>query len=291
MAQATIGVIGGSGLYQMDGLTDVEEVRVDTPFGPPSDSISIGTLEGVRIAFLPRHGRGHRINPTELPVRANIWALKSLGVEWVLSVSAVGSMREDVAPLDFLVPDQLFDRTTSRVNSFFEDGIVVHCAFAEPFCSTLSDVLSGAAGSLGDVTVHRGGTLICIEGPFFSTRAESRIYRQWGVDVIGMTALPEARLAREAEMHYATLACITDYDVWHETEEAVTVEMVIANLQHNVANAQRVIREVARRAAALGERHACDCDHALATAILTDPRAIPEEVKARYSLLLSKYVK
>ena len=291
MAQARIGVIGGSGLYQMDGLTDVEEVRVETPFGAPSDAISIGTLEGVRMAFLPRHGRGHRISPTELPVRANIWALKSLGVEWVLSVSAVGSMREDVAPLDFLVPDQLFDRTRSRVNSFFEDGIVVHCTFAEPFCPTLSGVLSEAAEALGDVKVHSGGTLICIEGPLFSTKAESRIYRQWGVVVIGMTALPEAKLAREAEMHYATLACITDYDVWHETEQNVTVEMVIANLQHNVANAQRVIREIARRAATLGEHGACACDSALANAILTDPRAIPADVKARYGLLLNKYVR
>lgn len=291
MAQAKIGVIGGSGLYQMDGLMNVEEVRVETPFGPPSDSISVGTLEGVRMAFLPRHGRGHRINPTELPVRANIWALKSLGVEWVLSVSAVGSMREDVAPLDFLVPDQLFDRTKSRVNSFFEGGVVVHATFAEPFCPTFSGVLSGAAESLGDVRVHRGGTYICIEGPFFSTKAESRIYRQWGVDVIGMTALPEAKLAREAELHYATLACITDYDVWHETAESVTVEMVVANLQRNVANAQRVIREIARRAATLGEHIVCDCDHALATAIMTDPRLIPADVKAHYSLLLGKYIK
>lgn len=291
MAQAKIGVIGGSGLYQMDGLTDVEEVRMETPFGPPSDSISVGTVEGVRIAFLPRHGRGHRISPSELPARANIWALKSLGVEWVLAVSAVGSMREDVAPLDFLVPDQVFDRTKSRVNSFFEGGIVVHSTFAEPFCPTLGSMLSDAAGSLGDVKVHRGGTYVCIEGPFFSTKAESRIYRQWGVDVIGMTALPEAKLAREAEMHYAILACITDYDVWHETAEAVTVEMVVANLQRNVANAQRVIREIARAAATLGERIGCDCDHALATAIMTDPRAIPPEVKERYSLLVGKYLK
>ena len=290
MAQAKIGVIGGSGLYQMDGLTDVEEVRVETPFGSPSDSISIGTLEGVRMAFLPRHGRGHRISPTEVPARANIWALKSLGVEWVLSVSAVGSMREDVAPLDVLVPDQLFDRTKSRVGTFFEGGIVVHCAFAEPFCPTFSRALSNAAESLGDVKAHRGGTYVCIEGPLFSTKAESRIYRQWGVDVIGMTALPEAKLAREAEMHYATLACITDYDVWHETEQNVTVEMVIANLHHNVATAQRVIREIARRAATLGEHSVCDCERALATAILTDPRAITEEVKARYSLLVGKYL-
>jgi 5'-methylthioadenosine phosphorylase len=290
MAQAKIGVIGGSGLYSMDGLTDVHEVRIETPFGPPSDSISVGVLEGVPIAFLPRHGRGHRISPSELNVRANIWALKSLGVEWVLSVSAVGSMREDVAPKDLLIPDQLFDRTKSRVNSFFENGIVVHCAFAEPFCSTLSRVLTGAARSLGNVTVHEGGTYICIEGPLFSTKAESRIYRQWGVDVIGMTAIPEAKLAREAEMHYATLACITDYDVWHETAESVTVEMVIANLRQNVANAQRVIREIARRASELESSRTCDCDRALAMAVLTDPQQISPEVKERYRLLLGRYV-
>ena len=290
MAQAKIGVIGGSGLYSMGGLTDVHEVQVETPFGPPSDSISVGALEGVPIAFLPRHGRGHRISPSELNVRANIWALKSLGVEWVLSVSAVGSMREDVAPKDLLIPDQLFDRTKSRVNSFFENGIVVHCAFAEPFCSTLSRVLTGAAQSLGNVTVHEGGTYICIEGPLFSTKAESRIYRQWGVDVIGMTAIPEAKLAREAEMHYATLACITDYDVWHETAESVTVEMVIANLQQNVANAQRVIREITRRASELETSRTCDCDRALAMAVLTDPQQISPEVKERYRLLLGRYV-
>lgn len=289
MVQAKIGVIGGSGLYQMEGMSDVQEVQVDTPFGAPSDSISVGTVEGVAVAFLPRHGRGHRISPSELPARANIWAMKSLGVEWLLSVSAVGSMREDVAPLDFLIPDQLFDRTRSRVNSFYEGGIVVHCTFADPFCSTLSSAVSEAAESLGNVKVHRGGTYICMEGPLFSTRAESRIYRQWGVDVIGMTALPEAKLAREAEMHYAVLACITDYDSWHETEQSVTVEMVVANLQQNVRNAQRVIREIARRATTLDEHKNCDCDHALANAVLTNPKMIPAEVKERYKLLLGEY--
>jgi 5'-methylthioadenosine phosphorylase len=291
MAQAKIGVIGGSGLYQMADMTNLEEVQVDTPFGAPSDNISIGMVEGTPIAFLPRHGRGHRIGPTEIPVRANIWALKSLDVEWVISVSAVGSMREDVAPLDLLIPDQLFDRTRSRVNTFYEGGVVVHCTFAEPFCATLSRVLIEAAETLGTASVHRGGTYLCMEGPLFSTRAESRIYRQWGVDVIGMTALPEAKLAREAELHYATLTCVTDYDCWHETAESVTVEMVIANLQHNVANAQRVIRAVARRAATLDEAKTCDCDHALATAILTAPDRIPPEVKERYRLLLGKYLR
>ncbi len=291
MAQATIGVIGGSGLYAMNGLSDVEEVTPETPFGAPSDSITVGTLEGTRIAFLPRHGRGHRYSPTEVPVRANIWALKSLGVRWVLSVSAVGSLREDVAPRDLLVPDQLFDRTKSRVNSFFEGGVVVHVAFAEPFCSTLSGILVEAAGSLGTAKVHRGGTFICMEGPLFSTKAESRTYRQWGADIIGMTALPEAKLAREAEMHYATLACITDYDSWHESKEPVTVEMVVANLRENVANAQRTIREIARRASALERPTTCGCDTALASAVLTDPRYIPPEVKQRYALLLGKYLK
>ncbi len=290
MAQAKIGVIGGSGLYQMEGMTDVSEERIDTPFGAPSDSITIGKVEGVPIAFLPRHGRGHRISPSEIPVRANIWAMKSLGVEWLISVSAVGSMREDVAPLDVLIPDQLFDRTKSRVNSFYEGGVVVHCTFADPFCATLSRALGSAAESLGTVKVHRGGTYICIEGPLFSTRAESRIYRQWGVDVIGMTAIPEAKLAREAELHYATLACITDYDCWHETEEAVTVEMVIANLQHNVRTAQQIIREIARQAATLGEGATCDCDRSLATAIITNPSVIPAETRERYWLLLGKYL-
>jgi len=297
MAEAKIGVIGGSGLYQMDGMTSIEELHIDTPFGAPSDHISLGVVEGTPIAFLPRHGRGHRLSPTELPVRANIWALKSLGVEWLISVSAVGSMREHIAPLDLLVPDQLFDRTHSRVNSFYEGGVVVHCTFADPFCPTLSNILSEAAESLGHVTVHRGGTYLCMEGPLFSTRAESAIYRQWGVDVIGMTALPEAKLAREAEIHYATLACVTDYDCWHETAASVTVEMVVANLQHNVANAQQVIREVARRAAddpqgtpLQGRALTCDCDHALATAILTAPDRIPPAVKERYQLLLGKYL-
>jgi 5'-methylthioadenosine phosphorylase len=289
MAQAAIGVIGGSGLYQMDGLTEVQEIAVETPFGAPSDSISVGTLEGVRVAFLPRHGRGHHLSPSDVPARANVWALKRLGVRWVLAVSAVGSMREEIVPLDLVIPDQLFDRTKSRVNSFFEGGIVVHCAFAEPYCPILSGVLADAVGALGGVTLHRGGTYLCMEGPLFSTRAESRIYRQWGVDVIGMTALPEAKLAREAELHYATLACVTDYDCWHETEASVTVEMVIANLHQNVANAQRAIREVAHRATTL-DGGACACESALAHAVLTDPARITPESRARYALLLDKYL-
>ncbi len=290
MAEAKIGVIGGSGLYHMEGMTDVEEVQVSTPFGAPSDVITIGRVEGVSIAFLPRHGRGHRLNPTEVPSRANIHALKSLGVEWVISVSAVGSMREDVAPLDLLIPDQLFDRTKSRVNSFFEDGLVVHCSFADPFCPTLANLLWQSAQTLGDVKVHRGGTYLCIEGPLFSTRAESRIYRQWGVDVIGMTALPEAKLAREAELCYATIACATDYDVWHDTAEPVTVEMVIGNLLKNVTNAQRIIRSVAAHIPADRAQNSCECPHALASAIITERSRISAEVREKYHLLAGKYL-
>lgn len=290
MPQANIGVIGGSGLYHMAGMTEVEEVKVQTPFGDPSDAIMVGKVAGVSMAFLPRHGRGHRISPTEIPVRANIWALKSLGVEWVISVSAVGSLREHIAPRDLIIPDQLFDRTKSRVNSFYEGGIVVHCTFAEPFCPTLSKLLLDSARELGDVKVHEGGTYVCMEGPLFSTKAESNVYRKWGMDIIGMTALPEAKLAREAELCYAVIACATDYDCWHETEESVTVEMVIGNLSANVANAQRILQKVAQRIPADRSGLACGCASALATAIITDRSLIPAEVKERYSLLLGKYL-
>ncbi len=290
MPEAKIGVIGGSGLYHMAGMTDVEEVKVQTPFGDPSDAIMVGKVAGVAMAFLPRHGRGHRISPTEIPVRANIWALKSLGVEWVISVSAVGSLREHIAPRDLIIPDQLFDRTKSRVNSFYEGGIVVHCTFAEPFCPTLSKLLLSSAHELGDVKVHEGGTYVCMEGPLFSTKAESNVYRKWGMDIIGMTALPEAKLAREAELCYAVIACATDYDCWHETEESVTVEMVIGNLSANVANAQRILQKVAQSIPADRSGLACDCRNALATAIITDRALIPAEVKERYSLLIGKYL-
>src|SRR5262249_37080335 len=228
---ARLGVIGGSGLYSMEGLGNMREVMVETPFGPPSDAILTGVLDDLPAAFLPRHGRGHRLTPTEVPSRANIYALKSLGVEWVISVSAVGSLREDYAPLDLVVPDQLFDRTKSRTNSFFEGGVVAHVSFAEPFCQHLAALLWETMQGLDGFQAHRGGTYVCIEGPLFSTKAESRIYRQLGCDIIGMTALPEAKLAREAELHYATIACVTDYDVWHESTETVTVEMVVANLK------------------------------------------------------------
>jgi 5'-methylthioadenosine phosphorylase len=274
----------------MEGMTEVEEVRVQTPFGDPSDAIAIGKVGDVSMAFLPRHGRGHRLSPTEIPVRANSWALKSLGVQYIISVSAVGSLREQIAPRDLVIPNQLFDRTKSRVNSFFEGGIVVHCAFAEPFCPTLSKMLFDSASALGDVKVHEGGAYVCMEGPLFSTKAESNTYRQWGMDIIGMTALPEAKLAREAELCYATIACATDYDCWRESEESVTVEMVIGNLSANVANAQRILQSIAQHIPASRADATCSCASALATSIITDPSAISTEVKEKYSLLIGKYV-
>jgi 5'-methylthioadenosine phosphorylase len=270
----------------MAGLTNVEQVEVSTPFGEPSDAITLGELEGVAMAFLPRHGRGHRYSPTETPVRANIYALKSLGVERIISVSAVGSLREDYAPLDLVVPDQLVDRTKARPASFFEGGIVAHIGFADPFCADLSAGLADAIAGLGDISFHRGGTYVCIEGPQFSTKAESGIYRQWGCDIIGMTATPEAKLAREAEMCYATIACVTDYDVWRESEESVTVEMVVANLTHNLANAQRAIREVARTLPTDRSAATCGCATALEHAVMTDRALITPELRARYALLL-----
>jgi 5'-methylthioadenosine phosphorylase len=290
MRRATIGVIGGSGLYHMEGMTDVEEVRVTTPFGDPSDVITVGNVSGVPMAFLPRHGRGHRINPTEIPARANIWALKSLGVEWVIAVSAVGSLREEIAPRDLVIPDQLFDRTKSRVNSFFEGGLVVHCTFADPFCPELSNLLLDSARALGDVNVHAGGTYVCMEGPLFSTRAESNVYRKLGMDIIGMTALPEAKLAREAELCYATIACATDYDCWHESEESVTVQMVVNNLSANVANAQRILQAIAHKIPADRSHQTCGCADALAISIMTDRLQLPAPLKEKYSLLIGKYL-
>jgi 5'-methylthioadenosine phosphorylase len=285
-----VGVIGGSGLYAIEGLMGAHEIRVETPFGSPSDALIVGELGGVPVAFLPRHGRGHRIAPAEVPSRANIHALKSLGVEWVLSVSAVGSLREDFAPLDLVVPDQLFDRTKMRPSTFFENGIVAHVAFAEPFCPHLSGLLWESMASFGDIRTHRGGTYICIDGPQFSTKAESRVYRQWGCDIIGMTALPEAKLAREAELCYATIACVTDYDVWHESEGPVTVEMVIQNLTHNVANAKRIIRDVVGRLPANRSHVSCSCATALKDTIMTDRALLTPEQRARYALLADKYL-
>jgi 5'-methylthioadenosine phosphorylase len=286
MTEARIAVIGGSGFYDFPDLEERREERVETPFGTPSDAIVTGRLAGRLVAFLPRHGRGHRIAPSELPARANIYALKQLGVEHIISVSACGSMKEEIAPLDVVIPDQLFDRTKGRASTFFEDGIVAHVSFADPFCADLSQVLFQAATRAG-ARVHPGGTYICMEGPQFSTRAESRIYRQWGVDVIGMTALPEAKLAREAEICYATLAFATDYDCWHETEEDVTVEMVVKTLLQNVETGKRIIREALPQ---VGRERACPCATALSTAIITQRDLIPPEAKARLGLLVQKYL-
>jgi len=286
MHEAKIGVIGGSGLYEIEGMTGVKEVRVKTPFGQPSDVITIGSLEGIRIAFIPRHGKGHRISPTELPVRANIYALKSLGVEWIISVSAVGSLKEEIHPLDLVIPDQLIDRTKSRVNTFFEGGLVAHVSFADPFCPVLSDILYQAAIDVG-ATVHKGGTYLAMEGPLFSTKAESNLYRSWGASVIGMTALPEAKLAREAEICYATLACVTDYDCWHETEESVTIEMALANLAKNVDTAKKIVRTASAK---IPQDRECGCAEALKNAIITAPDKIPAQMKRDLKLLIGKYI-
>ena len=283
---ATIGVIGGSGLYEMEGMTAVESVNVDTPFGKPSDAVVLGDLDGVRVAFLPRHGRGHRFNPSHIPARANIFALKSLGVERIISVSAVGSLKEEFAPLDLVVPNQLIDRTRLRESTFFDSDVVVHVAMAEPFCAYASHVVYQAAQHL-DITVHPGGTMVVMEGPAFSTRAESFMYRSWGADIIGMTALPEAKLAREAEMCYATMAWITDYDCWHQGSDSVTVEMVIANLQKNVATSKALLRQVIP---ALGGERNCPCESALRDAIITPKEEIPEDLKLRLAPVAGRYL-
>ena len=287
MAEAKIGVIGGSGLYEIEGLSSIEEVRISTPFGEPSDAITIGSLEGMRLAFLPRHGKGHRISPTELPARANIYALKSLGVEWIISVSAVGSLKEEVHPLDLVIPDQLIDRTKSRVNTFFGGGLVAHVGFAEPFCPVLSHILYQAAKEAG-ARVHNGGTYVVMEGPLFSTKAESSLYRSWGASVIGMTALPEAKLAREAEICYATLACVTDYDCWHESCDSVTIEMVIANLIRGVEMAKKILKIVVTQ---IPEHRECQCATALKDAIITSPERIPAQIKKELALLIGKYAR
>ena len=286
MAKTRIGVIGGRGLYEMPGLNGLEEVKVTTPFGDPSDVLLVGELEGVSVAFLPRHGKGHRLNPTEVPSKANIYALKSLGVEQVISISAVGSLQEPIRPLDMVIPDQLIDRTRGRPSTFFEDGIVAHVSFAEPFCPVLRALLVGGVKET-DTTVHDGGTYVVMEGPPFSTIAESKLYRSWGASIIGMTALPEAKLAREAEMCYATLACATDYDVWHDDHESVTVDMVVANLMHNVATAQDVLRRIVTR---LPERRDCGCATALTNAVITSPDVMTRAAKYRLKLLLGDRV-
>jgi 5'-methylthioadenosine phosphorylase len=281
-----IGIMGGSGLYAMAGLVHTSEVRVKTPFGHPSDAIVTGTLEGRRVAFLSRHGRGHRLSPSEINYCANIYALKTLGVDQIISVSAVGSLREDLAPLEFLIPDQFFDRTRTRRSTFFGGGLVAHVAFDKPICSDLSSRLAEACARC-DVRVHRGGTYICMEGPQFSTQAESHVYRQLRFDVIGMTNLTEAKLAREAELCYATLAMITDYDCWHPQHDTVTVNQIISNLNQNAENARRVIRETVR---SLGEERGCKCSSALAHAIITDRRAISRATKRRLAPIIGKYL-
>ncbi len=285
MAEPRVGVIGGSGLYTLEGLTDARWVEVRTPFGDPSDAYCVGRLGSREVVFLPRHGRGHRLMPSELNFRANVYGLKALGVEWVISVSAVGSMREAIAPLDLVVPDQFYDHTRRRVSTFFGDGIVAHVGMAEPVCPDLAARLYEAALGTG-ARVHRGGTYLCIEGPQFSSKAESRIYRAWGVDVIGMTNMPEAKLAREAELCYATLALATDYDVWHESEAVVTVEAVVANLLKNVATAKEVLRRVIP---AVAPPRTCPCPELLRSAVITAPAAFPAATRRRLDLLLGKY--
>ncbi|MBD2693018.1 S-methyl-5'-thioadenosine phosphorylase [Anabaena catenula] len=289
MTIAQIGIIGGSGLYKMESLKDVEELEVQTPFGSPSDALILGTLGKTRVAFLARHGRNHTLSPSELPFRANIYAMKQLGVEYLISASAVGSLKEVAKPLDMVVPDQFIDRTKNRISTFFGEGIVAHIAFGEPICKNLASVVADAIASLNlpDVSLHRGGTYVCMEGPAFSTKAESNLYRSWGATVIGMTNLPEAKLAREAEIAYATLALVTDYDCWHPDHDSVTVEMVIGNLQRNALNAQKVIQETVKR---LSENPpSSDAHSALKYAILTNLDKAPAATKEKLGLLLQKY--
>lgn len=289
MTQAKIGIIGGSGLYQMEALKEVEEVAVETPFGSPSDALAIGQLEGTSVAFLARHGRNHHLTPSELPFRANIHAMKQLGVEYIISASAVGSLKEAVKPLDMVVPDQFIDRTQYRKATFFGEGIVAHIGFGNPVCSALAALLADTIETLDlpDITLHRGGTYVCMEGPAFSTKAESNLYRSWGATIIGMTNLTEAKLAREAEIAYATLALVTDYDCWHPDHDHVTVEMVIGNLQRNAINAQKAIQAAVKRLRdnpPVSEAHS-----ALKYAVLTPRDRAPAETLEKLSLLLGKY--
>ncbi len=282
-----LGVIGGSGLYNMQGLSDIKEHAITTPFGKPSDPVVVGTLAGKRVAFLARHGRGHRFTPTEVNYRANIYALKSLGVERVVSISACGSLREDYAPGHIVIPDQIYDNTKERARSFFGGGLVVHVGVADPFCNDLSKQLFDSTKQTG-ATVHQGGTFITIEGPRFSTRGESETFRKWGMSLVGMTASPEAFLAREAELCYACMAHVTDYDVWHHSEEPVTVEMVIRTLNQNTAHAQQAILNLVQT---LDRKEKCECNTALASAIITDRKKIPAKTKTKLKLLVGKYLK
>ena len=290
MTQAKIGIIGGSGLYKMDALKDIEEIKLDTPFGSPSDAFIVGKLEGTTVAFLARHGQNHHLLPSELPFRANIHGMKQLGVEYIISASAVGSLKAEVKPLDMVVPDQFIDRTKNRIASFFGEGIVAHIAFGDPVCGNLANILADAVASLElpEVSLHRGGTYICMEGPAFSTKAESNLYRSWDATVIGMTNLPEAKLAREAEIAYATLALVTDYDCWHPDHDSVTVEMVIANLQRNGVNAQKVIQETVKRLSSNPPESSAHS--ALQYSILTPLDKVPTATKEKLQLLLQKYL-
>jgi len=283
--KAEIGIIGGSGLYSMPGFTAQEEANIDTPFGHPSDNYVLGELAGRNVAFLARHGRGHRISPSELNFRANIYGMKSLGVQRIISLSAVGSLKEEHRPQDFVLPDQFFDRTRGRVSTFFGEGLVAHISFADPICPELAKVVGNACRAAG-VNVHEGGTYLCMEGPAFSTKAESNVYRSWGMDVIGMTNLQEAKLAREAEICYVTVAMVTDYDCWHPDHDAVTVSDIIANLVKNAANACAVVAEAV---AEMPAARACKCGSALAHAILTDRSAVPETTKQKLGILIEKY--
>ena len=283
--KAEIGIIGGSGLYSMPGFEAREEAAIETPFGSPSDNFILGTLAGRKVAFLARHGRGHRISPSELNFRANIYAMKSLGVNRILSLSAVGSLKEEHKPLDFVIPDQFFDRTRGRISTFFGEGLVAHISFADPVCPELSEIVAGACNAAG-VNAKKGGTYLCMEGPAFSTKAESNVYRSWGMDVIGMTNLTEAKLAREAEICYVTVAMVTDYDCWHPGHDAVTVSEIISKLTKNAENACRVVAEaVARMPAARG----CKCGSALAHAILTDRKLVSESTRKKLGILVDQY--
>jgi 5'-methylthioadenosine phosphorylase len=285
--QAEIGILGGSGLYNMPGIKHVREVRVATPFGKPSDAYILGSLEGRDVAFLARHGRGHLLMPTEINFRANIYGMKKLGVARIISVSAVGSLREDFHPLDMVLPSQFFDRTRHRVSTFFGDGLVAHISFANPVCADMVKTMRQACGEAA-VACHEGGTYLCMEGPAFSTQAESNVYRAWGMDIIGMTNLQEAKLAREAEICYVTLAMVTDYDCWHPGHDAVTVTTVIEYLTRNVEHAQKIIRNAVR---ILPQERSCKCGSALAHAILTDRKKIPAKTKKKLALLVGKYLK
>ena len=290
MDQIKIGIIGGSGLYKMEALKNVKEVQIDTPFGAPSDALIIGELDGTLVAFLARHGRNHSFSPSEVPFRANVYALKSLGVEYIISASAVGSLKAEAKPLDMVIPDQFIDRTKNRASTFFGEGIIAHIAFGDPVCPNLANVLSEAIATLNlpDLTLHKGGTYVCIEGPAFSTKAESNLYRSWGATIIGMTNLPEAKLAREAEIAYATLAMVTDYDCWHADHDNVNVEMVIGNLMKNAVNAQQIIHETVRQLTQ-NPPHS-EAHSALKSAIITPLDKAPAATKEKLGLLLKKYL-